>query len=539
MNALRILLLVPCLLSGPAIVAWALSKEQSIYYWFILPAPLVTLILTGLWYLLLGWGPFRRRLRVTGIGVLLLALLGGAAALLLRYDGSTSGTSLPRFRWAWQEQNAPDAATVLSDAPRQHAASERNGPSRAGLHSAAEDSPEFLGPGRDGAWDDVPFSLDWNTDPPRELWRRPVGAGWSSFAVVGDRALTQEQIGEDESVTCLDLFTGERIWEHADEGLRFLAVAGTGGLMSGEGPRATPTVHEGRVYTLGATGVVNCCDLSHGDLVWSKNVIEQSGGPLPEWGKSTSPLVLPAQQAVVVSGPEKPGTTLVALRLEDGETLWEYEGRGASYSSPRLLEIGGKLQIVSVNHKDLAGIDPATGEELWRQDWPGNYPKVSQPVLAGTDRLLATASYGMGSLLVEVTRDGGADAGNGGTAGWKAERLWRTTRLKTKFSSASLFGDRAVGLDEGRIACIGLEDGGILWKGERYGFGQQLRVEDHLLIQAEDGAVVIGRPGEEGFEESGRIEALSSLTWNTPTLAGRLLLVRNDKEAACYLLPEE
>lgn len=185
------------------------------------------------------------------------------------------------------------------------------------------------------------------------------------------------------------------------------------------------------------------------------------------------------------------------------------------------------MQIVSVNAKDVTGHNPSTGEQLWRFDWPGKFPKVAQPLLVDDDLLLVTASYGVGSHLLKVQKQ---------DEGWTVDRVWKTTRMKTKFSSASLLGGYAYGLDEGIMACIDLKTGKKVWKGGRYGFGQQLLVGDRLLVQAEQGGLVILKADPSGHEELAQVKALSHMTWNVPTLAGRYLLVRNDREVVCYRL---
>jgi outer membrane protein assembly factor BamB len=193
------------------------------------------------------------------------------------------------------------------------------------------------------------------------------------------------------------------------------------------------------------------------------------------------------------------------------------------------MEFGGVRQIVTIDYSAVCGLDPATGKTLWSHDWPGTFPKVGQPIAVGGDRLLVTASYGVGSLLLKIQK-----AADGSFA---VERLWKTTYLKTKFSSAAVIGDHAYGLDEGRLACIALADGKRVWKNEKFGFGQHLLFGSTLLVQTESGEVVVGTLDPGRFTESGRLPALSSMTWNPPTVAGRVLLVRNDLEAAAYLLP--
>ncbi len=516
---LRYLTLALFLLFGPVLLGGILLQGMTHLYWGIPVVVIVWAILLGFWYLAFGSQRFRTRALRFGIGIGIFGILLVCAVASLRYDGSASGSSLPKYSWVWEEESADSVdIEVNSPAPKSE------------LENAAGDLHNFLGPERNGIWESVPFGPDWTNYPPELLWRRPVGKAWSSFVVAEGKAFTQEQVDQEERVTCLDLFTGEEIWHHADPdvGLLLLRKENAGARMGGDGPRATPIVHQDRVFSLGATGIVNCLEIESGKLVWTANVITDHGGSLQRWGMANSPLVLEEHGTLVVPGSDEPGATLLAYDLQTGEERWVYHGEGASYSSPRLIDFAGARQIISVNRQSITGHDPATGELEWKYDWPGHYPKVGQPQLVGENRILATASYGAGSPLIEVRNQNDE---------WVVDEIWKSILLKTKFSSAVVIDGHAYGLDEGRLACIDLEDGDRVWKNQKYGFGQQLLFGEWLLIQTEPGAVVIGRASPEGFEETGRIEALTSMTWNTPAVAGRILLVRNDREAACYLLP--
>jgi outer membrane protein assembly factor BamB len=518
--SLALILLLP-----PLTAVWVHRSEMTFLWWIVPGSVALALLMLGAWYLLFGQAPARRRwfrVSITAAGTL---TVGFILSLLVRYEGSSSGSSFPVFAWAWEERGDPPLPPSSPPALPAPAAS-------ALPSGAVADVVDFLGPDRDGMWDRPSFNTDWTAHPPTLLWRRPIGKGWSSFTVAGGHALTQQQIGDDEHVTSLDVATGLDRWSHADPQTRLLLerAENGGAAMGGDGPRATPVVDGNRVFTMGGTGIVNCLELETGRLVWSRHLLRDLGGIAHRWGMANSPLILTNPPLVVFAGPDKPGPTLVACDPATGETRWTYEGGGASYSSPRLLTLGGVEQIVSVNYTDVSGLDPETGRVLWTHPWPLEFPKVGQPLLLSGDRLLVTASYGAGSLLLAVKRD------SSGT--FSAEQIWKTTYLKTKFSSAAVIGDHAYGLDEGRLACIGLADGKRVWKKDKFGFGQHLLFGEWLLVQTEPGDVVIGKLGPAGFTESGRIPALSSMTWNTPAVAGRVLLVRNDVEASAWLLPE-
>jgi len=509
-KVIRIIIGVLCAAIAPV---WMLSvsiSEHFARYWVYLLAPLIGMILLAVWYAAMGPGEWRKRLKHFGGFVVLLLFVGVLFVSLTRYEGSAGGTSLPRFVWKWTP--GVDAAIASAEPVAAGKSVDQSG------IEGAVDSPQFLGPSRDGVWVESEASFDWEKHPPEELWRQPIGAGWSSFAVVGRRALTLEQRREDELVSCYDLLNGDLLWVHSDRAR--LEVS-----MGGLGPRSTPTVVGDKVYTFGGTGILNCLNLQSGKLIWSQDIGPRMVEHFPEWGKSTSPLSV--ENLIVVSGAEGSGSTLLAFDADTGKEVWVYKGNGSSYSSPNSLEVAGVKQIVSVNAKDVTGHDPSTGEELWRFDWPGKFPKVGQPLLIDQDQVLVTASYGVGSHLLKIQKQ---------EEDWSVDRVWKTTRLKTKFSSASLLDAYAYGLDEGIMACIDLKTGKKVWKGGRYGFGQQLLVGNRLLVQAEQGELVIVKADPSGHEELARIQALSHMTWNVPTLAGRYLLVRNDREAVCYRL---
>ena len=506
------------------------STGMTMMNWMYPLVALAALFLLGLWFLGFGPGIFKTRVKQFFIALGCFLLLGILGVLLLRYEGSTSGSSFPKFRFVWQK---PDTAEPIAEPLVQSGLStnERR------ILGAAADLKTIFGPARNGIWEAPSFATDWSTTQPKLLWRRAVGKGWSSFVVAGNRAITQEQAGDEERVLCLNIATGKEIWHYDDLETRLLLIKeeNAGARMGGDGPRATPSIHEAKVYAVGATGIANCLSLETGKKIWSRHMIDEFGGETQRWGIANAPLVLPELKAVLFAGTDfvsgKSGVTYAALDLESGETKWTYRGEGASYASPRILTIHGVRQIVSVNRQSVSGIAPASGKEIWRHEWKGQFPKVGQPHLIGENRILVTASYGVGTRLIEIAKDG---------EGWSTDEVWNSNRMKTKFSSAAIHKGWAWGLDEGRLAAISLEDGTKTYKKEKFGFGQNLLFGDHMLIQSEKGPVVIGKIGPEGFTETGRIEdALSSMTWNVPAVAGRILLVRNDREAACYLLPKK
>lgn len=470
------------------------------------------MLLVAIWWWFLS-GTIRWRAFFRGLAGLAILIL--AAKMTLRWEGSVDGATPFRLVWKWtpnREAGLKDLATAPA------------GPAsgvEAPLPPDLADSPRFLGANGDGVVADPGLATDWQANPPQELWRTRVGVGFSSFAVSGRYAVTQEQRNEAEFVTCYDVLTGKLLWAHRDD-VRFVEK------MGGPGPRATPAIADGVAFSFGATGILNALELKTGSVRWSRAVLQDHGLSIQEYGEAASPLVY--DDLVVVSGGSAGGgdaagkPVLFAFGREDGKPRWSYGPGPASYSSPRLLEIDGERQVVAVLGSAVAGVDPLSGAEKWRFEWPGGTPKVAQPLQVGPDEILVTAAYGLDSHRLKV-------------AGSKVEPVWSKVQMKTKFSSAVILGEHAYGLDEGKLICMDLATGTRVWKGARFGYGQNLLVGELLLIQAESGEVVLTRPRPEGHEELARIAPLTGKTWNAPVLAGRYLLVRNDVEAVCFRLP--
>jgi outer membrane protein assembly factor BamB len=386
------------------------------------------------------------------------------------------------------------------------------------------DFPAFQGPDRTAVIHNVKLARDWNEHPPRELWRAPSGAGWGSFSVVGGFAFTLEQRGSQECVVARDLKSGHEVWVHKDD-----AVLPKQQTMGGPGPRSTPTVSEGRVYSVGATGILNCLEGGTGRVIWSKNILDDNGGSLAYHGVSGSPLIV--DEMVIVAPTGRDDASLAAYKRDNGERVWVKGHDQAAYASPMLVTIGTTTQILNNTSKGLTSHDPRSGTALWHFDWANEEGVIcSQPIMnAGApDKVLLTAGYAQGSQLLKVTRD---DKGV-----WSASPAWDqpSRHMKTKFTTAVLLGDYVYGLDDGIMQCIDVKTGQQKWKGGRYGHGQILLVDDLIIVQAEQGPVVLIEANPKKLVELGKVSALSSKTWNCPALAGKYLLVRNDIEAVCY-----
>jgi outer membrane protein assembly factor BamB len=428
------------------------------------------------------------------------AQAGGPAAAL---PSAPAGTKLPEKRLAAKGGDAPAALPSAPPGPKTGA-----------------DWPGFRGPGRDGVVRGVRIETDWAASPPVQLWRRPIGPGWSSFAVRGDLLYTQEQRGDDEVVACYKVTTGDAVWRHRDAARFWESNAGAG-------PRATPTLSNGRVYTFGATGILNALDAGNGAVVWSRMPASDTGKKIPVWGFASSPLVV--DDVVIVAA----ASALAAYDAATGDRRWLGPSGGWGYSSPHLVTIDGVAQVLLLNGAGAISVAPADGRVLWEHRWPSD--GIVQPALTANGNVLIgsgsglSPATGIGVRRVAVTK---------GPAGWSVEERWTSNGLKPYFNDFVVHKGHAFGFDGSLLASIDLEDGKRKWKGGRYGHGQLVLLPDQdlLLVLSEEGELVLVEATPDRFRELARFPAIEGKTWNHPVLAGDVLLARNDQEMAAFRL---
>jgi outer membrane protein assembly factor BamB len=390
------------------------------------------------------------------------------------------------------------------------------------LRAKAAEWPGFRGRNRDSAIDGVRINVDWATSPPVQLWRRQVGPGWSSFAVSGDVLFTQEQRGESEEVAAYRVSTGQPLWRHRDP-VRFWESNG------GAGPRATPTINRDRIYTFGATGILNALDADTGARLWSRNVATDAEKAVPMWGFASSPLVIGDLVIIAASG------RLAAYDAATGKRRWLGPPRPGSYSSPHLFTADGVQQILLLSAAGVTSVSAADGALLWEQEWDGGGTTIVQPALTGDGDVLVNAiatSGGLGLRRLSVTH---------GPDGWNVTERWTSTGLKPYFNDFVVHKGHAFGFDGNILSCIDLADGHRKWKGGRYGNGQLVLLadEDLLLVLSEEGELALVKATPDQFTEVARFKAIAGKTWNHPVLIRDTLLVRNGEEMAAFRLALE
>ncbi len=379
---------------------------------------------------------------------------------------------------------------------------------------------DFRGPQRDGHYTERPINLDWATSPPKLMWKQPVGAGYASFVVAEGLAYTIEQRREQEAVTAYEVQTGREAWAHT-------YPAHFHEWMGGEGPRATPTWHAGRLYSLGGTGQFRCLDAATGKLLWQHDLIAENSCTNLYFALSAAPLIVDEKVIVLAGEPQgRNGRMLIAYDKVSGSVIWKALEDKAAYSSPMLVTLAGQRQMLVHSAGHLLGVSPVDGKALWRFPWRVEFDNtIAQPILTGTNRLVLSAGYGTGAVGLELNR-----ADNG----FAVKELWRNKFLKNKFTSSVLHNGHLYGLDEDILVCLDAETGERRWKDGRYGYGQVLLVNGHLIILCGDGDIALVQALPDRHVELARLPAIKGKTWNHPAIAGGKLLVRNAVEMACF-----
>lgn len=464
---------------------------------------------------------------VTG-GVLYLAglriVLDGGGGLHLAFVKSAEdhAQEVARHRDAQRAQPAVPAATPHGSTP---APAPAGGPTE---RTPAAPAPfpvvtppywtDFRGPGRDGTYRERTVALDWPAGGLKPVWKQPIGGGYASIVTAKGRAFTIEQRGAQEVASAYDIATGRELWTNA-------WTATFHELMGGDGPRATPTWHNGKVYALGGTGELRALDDSNGRTIWRTNILEDAGASNLQWGMSAAPLIV--DDTVVVLPGGRAGQSVVAYARSTGRRAWAALDDQASYASPMLVTLAGVRQILVFTASRLAGITADRGELLWEFPWKTQYDvNASQPVLLGPNRVFISTGYGSGAAMIELAR-----AGDGRLS---VKELWRSNRMKNQFTSSVVHDGFIYGLDESILACIDASTGELKWKGGRYGYGQVMLTGGHLIVLTEGGDLALVRATPEKHAELVRFPVLEGKTWNHPAMSDGYLLVRNINEMAAF-----
>ncbi len=379
----------------------------------------------------------------------------------------------------------------------------------------AADWPRLLGPNGNGMAPDTGINKDWAKKAPVVLWKVPLSNnGYAGPAEADGKVIIIDHQGTQDIVRALDLRTGTDVWQYpyADNDKM---NGGSFGFAT-----STPTIDQGKVYTVSRLGVVNCLDLKTGALIWSHNIVTDFGGKLPIWNLATSAFI--DQDKVILEAGGK-GAAVVALNKLTGTKIWQGGGDDvAGYATPQLATINKRAQYVIYTADHLLGVDPQTGATLWAFPWKtGCDVNAATPIVIGNS-VLITAAYGHGSALVDIT-DAGA------TARWQKQEI--QSRFSTPIYANGYFYTTT---DGNHLMCVDVNTGQIKWQQPGFEWGGMVGVDGTLIVvDGKTGLTAMLKMTPDGYQELGRTQPLDGQSWTAPIIADGKLILRDKKSLVC------
>ena len=380
------------------------------------------------------------------------------------------------------------------------------------------DWPQWGGPQRNFVAAPDTLAATWPVAGPRALWRRPLGEGYSAISLASDRLFTMYRRGDQEVVVALDAATGATAWEHAYDA----PFSSEYDMQNGPGPHATPLVTGGRVFAVGATGVLQALDQGTGRPLWRRDLIREFGVTPRPTGYTCSPIAYGDTVILFVGGK---GQAVVAFRQSDGRVAWQGGDFRNSASSPLLIDVAGESQLVAFLYDEITGFDPRDGRLLWRHPHVTEYGlNVSLPLWGDDGLLFLSAAYGGGSRVLRVTREAGRSS---------VEELWHSRLMRLHFGNALRLGDFVVGssgdFGPAPLTAIDVKTGQLLWRNRSLARASLLRAGERLILLDEDGQLALASATRQGLELHAKFQLFDGLAWTVPTLAGPVLYARDRK----------
>ena len=396
----------------------------------------------------------------------------------------------------------------------------------AGSGLLAADWPQWRGPTRDGVATGVTLPKPWPTTLKR-LWQAEVGLGHSSPVVAGDKVVQHTRQGHEEVVQCLDAASGKVLWRHAYPAGPFTPqnVA----RRHGKGPFATPTIADGKVYALGVSGILTCCDIQAGKLLWRETFEGTFEKAFPMWGAANSPLI-EGTLCILGVGTDSHGA-LAAFDKETGKEVWKLADDGPGYASPQIATLAGRRQIVTLSHGRVVGVGPAKGSLLWQVPYKVRYAmNIITPVIHND--VVVYSGYQDPTVALRVVEEGGK---------LSASRLWANDREAMFMSSPVRCGDHIYGLasrGKGTLVCLALADGRTAWSSPK-GMGEYVsivRVDDKLLALTTKGDLLLVAADPSAHKELGRSHVTDRPVWAHLAVAGDRIWVKDKTHLAGFAL---
>lgn len=388
-----------------------------------------------------------------------------------------------------------------------------------GLTSAA-DWPRWMGPNCNGSSPETGLLTTWPKDGPKVLWKVEGGGGYSSVAVVGNRAYTMVQRDKDELVVCLDVAGGKEVWKQR--------VAPAYKNNMGDGPRGTPAIDGKHIYVQSASGPLVCLDAEKGTIVWEKDLLKEFKAKNISWGLSASPLV-DGDLVLAIPGGDDAG--VVALDKGSGKLVWKAGAGKAAYASPVAVTVDGTRQAVFFTAPGLLAVNAKDGKELWQLPWPTEYDcNIATPLLVGGDQLFVSSGEHVGCAMLKL--------GKGKpTTVWESKgpksvliTYWANAVLHDKHLYA-LAGEYDI---PSTLRCVDAATGKPTWSKERFGLGSVTLADGHLWITTSKGDLVLASANPKEYEEKGRVKVMEESKYSpVATIAGKKLFLRDQKSIYC------
>ena len=377
------------------------------------------------------------------------------------------------------------------------------------------DWPRFRGPEGNGISQESSLLKTWPADGPQQLWRMPLGIGYSGMSVQNNRLYTMDSDSSAESVLCLNASSGELLWRQ-NIGPQYKN-------SYGDGPRATPTLEGDRLYALGAQGKLLAANSETGELIWQVDLTERFTFKPPQywWGFSGSPFIDGDLLLVQAGGDGE--NTIAAFNKNTGALVWSRVAGFAAYTTPIAIDMHGKRQYIFVTAHDVISLS-ADGNINWRYDWGGWFIKIAMPVFVPPDKIFVSAAYDIGAVLLQIGAQGDSVS---------VREVWKSRVMSNHFHSSVLLGDYLYGFDNGTLKCIEVETGTEKWGKRRLGKGSLIYADGMLIVLGERGQLVLVEANPQQYVELARHQALSGRSWTPPTLADGKLYLRNQTELLC------
>jgi len=389
--------------------------------------------------------------------------------------------------------------------------------------AAETEWPQFLGPTRNGISSETGLVDAFPASGPKEVWRVPAGVGMSGLAVSGGNVLTAWHADGKQCVVALDAATGKQKWR--------TPVAPEYKNPQGNGTRATPTIAGDRVFLLTGEAILVALNLADGAILWSTNLAEQTGAQTAEYGVACSPLVVDGRVIVTVGAPQ---ATVVAVDAASGKIAWKAGDDPSGYSSPVLLELGGRQQLVALSGASVLGLATDTGAVLWRHPYVTDYNCNTASPVAADGGVYVSAGENHGGALLKLTASG--DRFDVAEA-WASQGTRST--LRTEWQTAISLDGHLYGFDNvgaagpvTHLTCINGATGERVWQQLRFGKGNAIAADGKLWISTQAGELVVVRTTPKGYEELARAD-VGIRTRQAPALAGGLLYLRDDEGVLC------